>query len=129
MRRRLEGQRRLFCPRPGCPVRRQRRNWAAVLPAVAGGEEKIEQSWKRLDVLARDRPDSAPRRSTVFRLAMTCTMIPLLPSFATAHLDAPELLRPGTNVKAPGFGRTGRTVGFIADDVVFEESLRPLVRR
>jgi hypothetical protein len=32
-------------------------------------------------------------------------------------------------VKAPGFGRTGRTVGFIADDVVFEESLRPLVRR
>jgi hypothetical protein len=37
--------------------------------------------------------------------------------------------RPGTNVKAPGFGRASRIVGFIADDVVFEESLRPAVRR
>jgi peptidoglycan hydrolase-like protein with peptidoglycan-binding domain len=46
-----------------------RRNWAAVLPAVAGGEEKIEQSLKRLDVLARDWPRLGP--SEVDRL-QTC---------------------------------------------------------
>jgi hypothetical protein len=52
--RRLEGERRLLGLRAGCPVQRQGQDRAAVLAAVAAGEEKIQQCLQCLDVLPRD---------------------------------------------------------------------------